>query len=325
MRFDSVNLTGPTEYATRAGAKIDTLQIHHATSTSLSGLRALMAPGGRMVSANGAMSNDGHLQLVVPVDRRAFTSATPYDRRSFTVEVCNTSLAPNWGISDACHERLAQLAAEMHLELGMPLDRAHIIGHREVPGTYATACPGPSMNLDRIVGRAREIAEGDDMPSADDIANAILNRMVENPNNGQQVKLVDILRYNERSDAATAETILREMPGRLLAAPVARAGEFEDDGVTPKFTALGDWIGFTQKFVDYVAGKIDGIELDKPNLDEATLGKSIADSLAPVLTSSVRAFTDAQLEQIATAAADEADRRARERLIERNGDAPAGA
>jgi N-acetyl-anhydromuramyl-L-alanine amidase AmpD len=163
VTWDSVNETVASEYKSRGGARIDTLQIHHATTKSLSGLRSLMSPGGRRVSANGAMGTDGHLVRVVPEGMRAFTSATEYDARSITVEVCNTSLEPAWGISDACHERLARLAAEMHHQYGMPLDRKHVIGHREVPGTYATACPGPSMRLDWIVQRAREIANGDDM------------------------------------------------------------------------------------------------------------------------------------------------------------------
>lgn len=211
MHFDSIDLTASTEYATRNGEKITVLQIHHATSTSLKGLRALMAPGGRTVSANGAMSNDGHLMLVVPQDKRAFTSATVFDRRSFTVEVCNTTLAEGWGISDACHERLAHLAAEMHLELGMPLDRKHIIGHREVPGTYATACPGPSMDLDRITRRAREIAEGADemrsyMDESDEvkvfIASDGMNKAVITNINGDVVSAADILNASERKAGA---------------------------------------------------------------------------------------------------------------------------
>jgi hypothetical protein len=324
MRFDSVNHTAPSEYATRGGTRVDVLQIHHATTTSFGGLRSLMSPGGRMVSANGAMSNDGHLQEVVPAAFRAFTSATPFDRRSFTVEVCNTTLDPHWGVSDACHERLAQLAADMHFELGMPLDRAHIIGHREVPGTYATACPGPSMNLDRIVQRAREIVEGEDMPTAREIADVLLGTMVENPNNGQQVKLVDIFRYNERSDAANAEHLLAHMPAALLATPVVRAGEFNPDG-TPKTTTVGEWLGYTQKFVDYLANKIDGVEAVKPDLDELALGKTIADALMPALVASISTASEERLEEIAVATNNEIDRRARERLLERNGEVPPGA
>lgn len=156
VRLDSENYTALTESSPRT-MRIDTLQIHHATTTSLAALRSLMDPGGRTVSANGAMSNTGHLMGVVYEHRRAFTSATSYDNRSYTIEVCNTSLSPDWGISDICHWRLAAVAVDLHDQYGMPLDRNHIIGHREVPGTYATACPGPSMDLDRIVRYAYAI------------------------------------------------------------------------------------------------------------------------------------------------------------------------
>jgi len=159
--FDSVQLTAASEYGSRQGEQIDTLQIHHATMTSLSGLIGMMQPGGRTVSANGAMGNDGHLVEVVPLSKRAFTSASGYDRRCLTVECCNTTLSPNWGVSDATHRRLARLAVQMYRKgiLGS-LSRRHIIGHSEVPGTYATSCPGPSMDLDRIVALAVDMNTG---------------------------------------------------------------------------------------------------------------------------------------------------------------------
>ena len=40
--------------------------------------------------------------------------------------------------------------------MDIKLDRQHIIGHKEA-GVNATACPGPSMNLDKIVARAQAI------------------------------------------------------------------------------------------------------------------------------------------------------------------------
>lgn len=155
--FDAQAITGPSEWSSRDGQRIDTLQIHHATMTSIDVLLSLMAPGGRQVSANGAMANDGTLYEVVPVSERAFTSATSYDKRSLTLECCNTAVGEPWPISDATHRRLGKLAAQMFQQglLG-GIDRSYIIGHREVPGTYATACPGPSMNLDLVVQYAHE-------------------------------------------------------------------------------------------------------------------------------------------------------------------------
>lgn len=165
--YDSINLTSYSESSPRT-MRVDTLQVHHATTTSLAACRALMDAGGRQVSANYAMGNDGHLMLVVPVERRAFTSASSYDNRSITVEVCNTTLGPSWGISHASHVRLARLAVEMWQEglLGA-INRSYIIGHNEVPGSYATACPGPSMNLNLVVELAKAMLTpapiGDDM------------------------------------------------------------------------------------------------------------------------------------------------------------------
>lgn len=178
---DSTNLTALSESSPR-NQPIQTLQIHHATTTSLEGLRALMDAGGREVSANYAMGNDGHLMLVVPVERRAFTSASADDHRAITVEVCNTTLGPEWGISDASHRRLGKLAADMHVEFGMPLDRAHIYGHNETPGSYSTACPGPSMNLDLVVQYARELVtppkKESDMIHLDQLVNAQGNKFL---------------------------------------------------------------------------------------------------------------------------------------------------
>jgi hypothetical protein len=155
--FDGQQLT--SECSSRNGEKIQYLQIHHGTILSISGLISLMMPGGRDVSANGALANDGFLWEVAPATQRAFTSGVAwFDRISFTVECCNVSLAPYWGISAATRTRLAKLAVAMY-KAGLlgSLTRQHIIGHNEVPGTYATACPGPDMHLDWIVAEANRL------------------------------------------------------------------------------------------------------------------------------------------------------------------------
>lgn len=118
-----------------------------------------MQPGGRVVSANYVLATDGTLIEKVPVNRRAFTSATVFDNRCLTVETVNTTGGPQWGISDASHRRLGKLAADMMREgllTGLHYGPGGIIGHRDVPGTYATACPGPSYNADLILQYARE-------------------------------------------------------------------------------------------------------------------------------------------------------------------------
>lgn len=159
--YDSQWLTNQeSESDPRRGA-VSYLQIHHTAYPSTNGARSLMDPGGRTVSANGLLSPEGHLYEVVLIGRRAYTSASSFDHYSLTVETVNTTGGPSWGISQASRFRLAQLAVNMYRAgiLGS-LTRAHIIGHNEVPGSYATACPGPDMHLDDIVRMANEIFSG---------------------------------------------------------------------------------------------------------------------------------------------------------------------
>lgn len=159
VTIDRYYATGSSEYKSRNGKKVTTLQLHHMAGTSLSVLLGLMQPGGRRVSANFALSTTGELINVVPLNMRAFTSASQFDEECYTVETVNTGGSPLWPISEASHRRAAKLLAEMHLELGVGLHygRGGVIGHRDVPGTYATSCPGPGMNFNQIIQWAKEL------------------------------------------------------------------------------------------------------------------------------------------------------------------------
>lgn len=240
--FDAQSLTASSEYDDRYGTKIDTLQIHHATMISIDGLISLMQPGGRTVSANGAMANDGTLYEVVPATHRAFTSATSYDRRCITVECCNTTVDANWGISDATHRRLGKLAAQMFQQglLG-GLNRTYIIGHNEVPGTYATACPGPSMNLDLVVQYAKEYLtptkkKVDTMPRTVRLVQgsgpsfAGITRLI-----GEGGKFID---YNETTQKDLLGSINRVLNGETVYAVQATAVAAEFAKVAPAAVEL---------------------------------------------------------------------------------------
>lgn len=131
-----------------------------------------MEPGGRRVSANYALATDGTLIEKVPVNRRAFTSASVFDERCLTVETVNTTGGPDWGISDASHKRLGRLAADMLREgllTGLHYGPGGIIGHRDVPGSYATACPGPSYNAELVLKYARQFYDNDTQENGDTV------------------------------------------------------------------------------------------------------------------------------------------------------------
>lgn len=177
--FDRTDHTASSEWSSRQGKAITTLQIHHTAYPSDTGSRALMDPGGRTVSANGLLLQDGTLVEVVPGQYRAFTSSSSADQYCLTVETVNQSGSPTWAISEKQRIRLAKLQRDM-AAAGLPTRVGFrgvggIIGHYEVPGTYATACPGPDMHLDHIASLAASgnlagldptpISKDDDMPT----------------------------------------------------------------------------------------------------------------------------------------------------------------
>ncbi|URP22217.1 endolysin [Microbacterium phage Big4] len=149
----------------RAGDKVQYFVIHHAaTTSSVENLRQrFMTANDRKVSPNWLIGADGSVSEIVPPDGfRAWTSGQ-FDYNAVTVETQNTSLDPNWGISDASHIAIAKLVAWASKRYNFPIDRTHVIGHRETPGA-ATICPGPSMNLDRIVELAKKFAAETETP-----------------------------------------------------------------------------------------------------------------------------------------------------------------
>lgn len=144
----------------RPGDKVQYFVIHHAaTTSSVESLRQrFMTANDRKVSPNWLIGADGSVSEIVPPDNfRAWTSGQ-FDYNAVTVETQNTSLDPNWGISEASHIAIAKLVAWAAKRYNFPIDRTHVIGHRETPGA-ATICPGPSMNLDRIVEMAKAFSE----------------------------------------------------------------------------------------------------------------------------------------------------------------------
>lgn len=152
--FDRLDHTSSSEWDSREGYAITTLQDHHTAYPNDAGSRALMDAGGRTVSANGLLLRDGTLVEVVPGQFRAFTSASSADKWSLTVEVVNQTAGPEWGISEAQRRRLAKLHQDM-ARAGLPTTpgkrgQGGLMGHNETPGSYATACPGPDMHNDHI-------------------------------------------------------------------------------------------------------------------------------------------------------------------------------
>lgn len=146
----------PNSSPRRDTDKIEYFVIHHAADTNTLEVQRdrFMRANDRNVSPNWLIGKGGEVLEIVPPDKyRAWTTGS-FDYKAVTVETQNTSGDPSWGISEESHVAIAKLVAWAHLRWGIPLDRQHVIGHREVPGVSPTACPGPSMNLNKILSYA---------------------------------------------------------------------------------------------------------------------------------------------------------------------------
>ncbi|MEI3845308.1 MULTISPECIES: N-acetylmuramoyl-L-alanine amidase [unclassified Microbacterium] len=131
-----------------------------------------MRANDRAVSPNYQINADGTVWEVVPPRHyRAWTTGG-IDHFAVTCETQNTSGEPSWGISRASHEAIARLFLWTHQTFGVPLQRGHvadgnrivtpgIVGHNETPAgrETGTLCPGPSMDIDWIIARARQLVE----------------------------------------------------------------------------------------------------------------------------------------------------------------------
>lgn len=172
MTFSTLTQTQriSNQSSSRNGNSIDMVILHHSATTNVESVLRMMETGSRTVSANYVLGNDGHIYGVVPEEKRAWTSGSPsdggrganFDRRAITFECANLSVN-GWTISEATYASLAKLIADFHRRYGVPLDRDHIVGHRELysrwSASYATACPG-GMDLDKVVRLAKAQVSG---------------------------------------------------------------------------------------------------------------------------------------------------------------------
>ena len=103
----------------------------------------------REASANYVIDNDGTIILCVPEENRAWTSGNAdNDHQAITVEVCNSTGAPDWKVSDAALEATINLGVDICRRYGLP----GFMWTGDKHGTLtihkmfqATNCPGPYL------------------------------------------------------------------------------------------------------------------------------------------------------------------------------------
>lgn len=107
-------------------------------------------------SANYGIGLDGRKVLWIPENAVSYNSGVyPVNQRSISIE--HEDNRNNKMVrSNELYESSAQLVVDICKAWDIPIDREHIKKHNEIK---ATDCPG-TLDVDRIVNRAREIASG---------------------------------------------------------------------------------------------------------------------------------------------------------------------
>lgn len=124
--------------------------VHHtAVVAPAENIANIFANRAREASANYVIGNDGEIILCVPEEYRAWTSGNAdNDNQAITVEVCNSTGAPEWRVSDKALEALINLGVDICRRYNLP----GFTWTGDKNGTLtihkmfqATACPGPYL------------------------------------------------------------------------------------------------------------------------------------------------------------------------------------
>ncbi|MFD4142008.1 N-acetylmuramoyl-L-alanine amidase [Streptomyces sp. NPDC058572] len=133
---------------------IDRVIIHVVQGSYRSALKVFKDPG-HGAATHYVVRKDGHVaQLIRELDVAFHAGNRSFNERSIGIEHEGFVDRPR-GFTDAMYRSSARLTAGVCARYGIPVDREHIIGHVEVPGTDHTD-PGPHWNWDRYLKLVRE-------------------------------------------------------------------------------------------------------------------------------------------------------------------------
>lgn len=149
----------------RAGYKIKGIVVHHAATTSISAVDATFKNPSRQASAHYTVGGKEIHQHVSEANTAWHCGNWYGNHATVGIETVNSTLGPDWRVSDESLSTLIKLVAEIakrnnlgKLWLDPNADYPTLSGHKDWYGS-ATACPGPYLypKLQYIADKANEI------------------------------------------------------------------------------------------------------------------------------------------------------------------------
>ncbi|GAA4818781.1 N-acetylmuramoyl-L-alanine amidase [Streptomyces ziwulingensis] len=135
---------------------IDMVVVHVTQGSFTGAVRAFQDPA-HQAAAHYIVGQDGRVtQMIRELDVAYHAGNRSYNERSVGIEHEGFVDRPQ-DFTDAMYAASARLTAQICARYDIPLDREHLIGHVEVPGTDHTD-PGPHWDWDRYLGLVRRAA-----------------------------------------------------------------------------------------------------------------------------------------------------------------------
>lgn len=137
-------------YTKMTNKKNKKITIHHVAGiTNVKALGGLFANPSRQASSNYGIGNDGNIGCYVDEDNRSWCSSSrANDEQAITIEVSNSTLGPDWKVSDKAMAALIELCVDICERNG--IEELNFTGDATGNLTMhkyfaATACPGPYL------------------------------------------------------------------------------------------------------------------------------------------------------------------------------------
>jgi N-acetyl-anhydromuramyl-L-alanine amidase AmpD len=142
----------PNHNKGRAGTRIDRIVIHWFGKGTLEAANTRFQNPANQVSAHYGIFNGRVWQWVREEDTAWHSGNLAMNRRSIGIEN-DAGIEPPHNLSEQDYRTLGEVVASISKRHGIPLDRTHVIGHRDVK---PTACPG-SIDLDKVITLAKSM------------------------------------------------------------------------------------------------------------------------------------------------------------------------
>lgn len=171
----------PNHYSGRNGYQVTHITLH-IMAGFLAGTDATFLNTSSQASAHYGIGSSGTIHQYVN-ERDGSWSDANYESNNTTISIEHEGGIASAQCTDACVEASAQLCADIARRYGWPRlwhdgTKGNVWLHREIHGTDHATCPDLAPNglpCQKIIDRANELLEGEDMPTAKEIAEEVWN------------------------------------------------------------------------------------------------------------------------------------------------------